>query len=78
MAALIFGLASSVVVGEEVDGIVWIPHRTGTKVTRIDPATNSVVDTIEVGPGPFVLNEGFGDIWAPSYGGADVRRIRVG
>jgi YVTN family beta-propeller protein len=44
-------------------------------VSRIDPKSDRVTATIKVGPKPFVLNVGDGDVWAPSYGGADVRRI---
>jgi hypothetical protein len=45
-------------------------------LVQIDAATNTVVERVAVGPTPFVVNEGFGDLWVPSYGGADVRRVR--
>jgi YVTN family beta-propeller protein len=60
------------------DGLVWIPDLTGGVVHRIDPATNAVVDRFAVGRGPFVLTVGYGDVWAPAYGGTSVWRLRVG
>ena len=60
------------------DGAVWIPNRGEGTISLIDPETNSVTETIRVGPTPFVLNVGFGDVWAASWGGADVWRIRPG
>jgi YVTN family beta-propeller protein len=59
------------------DGLVWIPNRGDNTVTRIDPKANAVVDTFDVGPTPFVLNVAFGDVWAASYGGTDVWRLRA-
>jgi hypothetical protein len=35
-----------------------------------------VVERVPVGTTPFVVNEAFGDLWVPSYGRADVRRVR--
>jgi DNA-binding beta-propeller fold protein YncE len=46
-------------------------------IQRLDPATNAVVDTIPTGKGPFVVSVGYGDIWAPSYGGTSVWRLRA-
>ena len=57
------------------DGSVWVPDMGDDTVSRVDPATNKVTATIHVGPKPFVLSTGDGDVWAPSYGGSDVRRI---
>jgi hypothetical protein len=42
----------------------------------VDAATATVVSTLRVGPKPFVLNDGFGDVWSGSYGGHDVWRLR--
>jgi YVTN family beta-propeller protein len=58
------------------DGTVWFPLRGADELVRIDPATNAVAERIPAGTSPFVVNEAFGDLWVPSYGGADVRRIR--
>jgi YVTN family beta-propeller protein len=59
------------------DGLIWVPSLVASTVTRIDPATNSVVDKFKVGRAPFVLTVGFGDVWAPSYGGTQLWRLRV-
>ena len=58
------------------DGSVWFPLRQANALVRIDPATNRVVERRRVGKGPFVVNEGFGDLWVGSYGGGDVWRLR--
>jgi virginiamycin B lyase len=58
------------------DGSVWIPVMRENAIAVIDPATNTVRERIAVGPSPFVVNEAFGDMWAPSFGGDDVWRIR--
>jgi YVTN family beta-propeller protein len=57
------------------DGAVWVPNMGDGTVFRIDPARGVVTDTVAVGAKPFVLNSAFGSVWAPSYGGRDVRRI---
>lgn len=58
------------------DGSVWVPVRDQDVIARIDPATNAVVERIPSGKTPFVLNEAFGDVWVPSFGGEDVWRFR--
>jgi YVTN family beta-propeller protein len=58
------------------DGRVWIPLQAQDAVAVIDPATNTVVAKIPVGHGPFVVNQAAGDMWAGSFLGADVWRIR--
>jgi streptogramin lyase len=58
------------------DGAVWFPVRGANELVRIDPATNTVAERVAVGNLPFVVNEAFGDLWVPSYGGTDVRRVR--
>ena len=60
------------------DGLVWIPNLSLSRIDRIDPATNRVVDGIPTGLGPFVLTVGYGDIWAPAYGGTSVWRLHLG
>ena len=57
-------------------GLVWIPNRGSSTVSIVDAASASIVTTLRVGPVPFVLNDGFGDVWSASYGGSDVRRLR--
>jgi len=58
-------------------GLVWIPNRGSNSVSIIDAASATVVTKLRVGPTPFVLNDGFGDVWSPSYGGNDIRRLRA-
>jgi YVTN family beta-propeller protein len=58
-------------------GRVWIPNKRDGTVSRIDPATNRVVETIQVGGSPFVLNEAFGDVWAPDSTSSQVVRLHV-
>jgi YVTN family beta-propeller protein len=59
------------------DGLVWIPNLRLNLIQRIDPATNRVVDTIPTGVAPFVLSVGYGDVWAPAFGGTSVWRLRL-
>ncbi len=58
-------------------GLVWIPNRGNNSVSIIDAASAIVVTKLKVGSTPFVLNDGFGDVWSPSFGGEDVRRLRA-
>jgi streptogramin lyase len=58
------------------DGLVWIGLLNDRRIVRIDPASNRVVDRVRVGAGPFVVARAFGDMWAPSWRGADVWRLR--
>jgi YVTN family beta-propeller protein len=58
-------------------GLLWTPNLNGDSVSIVDTATAALVATIRVGSMPFVLNDGFGDIWSGSYGGGDVRRLRA-
>jgi virginiamycin B lyase len=58
------------------DGSVWFPLRGEDAIVRIDPETNQVAERVRVGKGPFVVNEGFGDLWVGSFQGDDVWRIR--
>ena len=44
----------------------------------VDPATNTVVDTVKVGPLPFVARRGFGDMWVSNFGGFAVWRLHAG
>jgi YVTN family beta-propeller protein len=54
-----------------------VPNLMSNTVSRIDPATNTVVNTIPVGTRPFPAAAAFGDIWVPSAGGTDVYRIHI-
>jgi YVTN family beta-propeller protein len=59
-------------------GRVWIPNKNSGTVSRIDPATNTVAETVTVGGAPFVINEAFGDVWVPDNIGTTVARLHVG
>jgi YVTN family beta-propeller protein len=58
-------------------GLVWTPNMNANSVSIVDAATATLVATLRVGETPFVLNDGFGDIWSGSYGAGDVRRLRA-
>jgi YVTN family beta-propeller protein len=58
------------------DALVWIPNRNDNTISLVDPTTNAVRATIRSGAGPLVLNVGFGDVWAASWNGSGVWRIR--
>jgi YVTN family beta-propeller protein len=59
------------------NGLLWIPNRGDNSISIVDAASATAVTTLKVGPAPFVLNDGFGDVWSPSFGGQDVRRVRT-
>lgn len=59
-----------------VGGMVWVPKVRANSVAVVDPASNTVVSTIKVGAGPFVVTEIAGDAWIPSWHGRDVWRLR--
>src|SRR5689334_6065819 len=52
-----------------VDENVWISNRPKNSVARLDPKTNTVAETIEVGKSPCSgIAAGFGSIWVPNCG----------
>ena len=76
-ATIATGLASTgelnVVAGA---GSIWVASdNTAGKVSRIDPATNTVIATIPVDPGTWYLAFGYGSLWAVSSDGQSVQRI---
>ncbi|HKW03388.1 MAG TPA: hypothetical protein VJN96_26420 [Vicinamibacterales bacterium] len=59
-----------------VDEHLWISNSPKNNVTRIDPATNKIVDNITVGARPCSgLAAGFGSVWVPNCGDKTVSRI---
>ena len=44
-------------------GAVWVANTAGSTISRVDPATNSVVDTIEIGNAPNGLVVSDGLLW---------------
>jgi DNA-binding beta-propeller fold protein YncE len=44
-------------------------------VVRIDPATNSVVDSFRAGPGAFAMARVGDSVWVTSFAGSDMHRF---
>ena len=57
-------------------GMVWVPQIRKNSIAVVDPASNTVVQTVKAGIGPFVITEIDGDAWVPSWKGHDIWRIR--
>lgn len=59
-----------------IDESVWVSNRPKNSVSRLDPKTNAVVDTISVGNLPCSgLAAGFGSLWVPNCGDQTLSRI---
>lgn len=59
-----------------VDESVWISNLPRNSVTRIDPKTNKVIETIAVGKKPCSgLAAGFGSLWVPNCGDPSISRV---
>jgi peptide/nickel transport system substrate-binding protein len=63
---------AAVAVGE---GAVWVANRDDGTVSRIDPATNAVSDTVGVGGSPTAIATGHGALWIGDASGGAVVRI---
>ena len=67
--------------GEEVrladfgEGAVWVTSTKGNLVSRIDPKTNKVTDSIPVGPAPRFLTVGEGFVWTLNQGDGTVSKV---
>lgn len=59
-----------------VGGMVWVPQIRKNTVAVVDPASNTVVQTVKTGTGPFVVTAIRGEAWVPSWKGRDVWRFR--
>ena len=57
------------------EGAVWVTSTDGNSLSRVDPATNLVVDTISVGRAPRFLAVGEGAVWTLNQGDGSVSRI---
>jgi len=57
------------------DGTLWASERSANRVARIDPATGSLVQTIQVGNGPTGLAFGSGAAWVANSLDGTVSRI---
>jgi hypothetical protein len=53
-----------------------VPNLRSNSITRIDLRRNRVVETIRVGPGPFVVPDDPAELWVASFAGHDIWRIR--
>ena len=59
-----------------IDEAVWISNEPNNSVTRLDPKTNTVAATIDVGRAPCSgLAVGFGSLWVPLWGDHALARI---
>jgi YVTN family beta-propeller protein len=56
-------------------GAVWVTDYVRDELLRIDPATNSVVATIMVGPNPAGVAVGGGAVWVANHHGRSVSKI---
>lgn len=59
-----------------IGGKVWVPQIRKNTVAVVDPATNTVVQTVKTGIGPFVVTQINGEAWVPSWKGHDIWRIK--
>jgi DNA-binding beta-propeller fold protein YncE len=59
-----------------VGGKVWVPQIRRNAIAVVDPTTNTVVQTVKAGIGPFVVTQIGGEAWVPSWKGHDVWRIK--
>jgi YVTN family beta-propeller protein len=63
-----------VLVGQDA---VWVANAGQGSVSRVDPATNTVIRTVQVGRKPVRLAAGFGSIWVANQTGQSVSRLDV-
>jgi streptogramin lyase len=56
------------------DGLVWVTDKERSRVVRIDPATNAVVDSFAAGPGAYAMARIGDSVWVTSFAGSDIRR----
>jgi streptogramin lyase len=55
------------------DGLVWVTDKERSVVIRVDPATNSVVDSFPAGPGAFAMARVGESVWVTSFAGSDLQ-----
>jgi YVTN family beta-propeller protein len=56
-------------------GAVWVANTDDGSLSRLDPRTGSVVDTIRVGPGPSSVAVGGGSVWVANSLDGTVSRV---
>ena len=64
--------SAGVVYGEDA---VWVTTPEKNLLTRVNPKTNQVVQTIEVGPQPRFVTTGGGSVWTLNQGDGTVSRV---
>ncbi len=57
------------------DEAVWVTNNEGTNVSRIDPATNEVIDTVDIGGQPVGVDAGDDAAWVANTSAGTVVRI---
>ena len=60
------------------EGAYWVTNADGHSVSQIDPGTNAVVETIQVGNGPSGIATGDGAVWVVNSLDGTVSRIDPG
>jgi YVTN family beta-propeller protein len=58
-----------------VNDSLWVPNLDGGTVSVIDPATNAVRKTLEVGSGPLAVATGGGDVWLSNSNDGELWRL---
>jgi len=58
-------------------GSLWVANRSDGTVSRINPATHTVIDTIDVGVAPEALTVAAGSVWVTNFGDDTVSRINI-
>jgi virginiamycin B lyase len=56
------------------DGTIWVAEKERNTITRIDPATNRVLDVSAAGRGALSIVVAAGDLWVTNFAGVDVWR----
>jgi streptogramin lyase len=59
-----------------VNGLVWVPQIRKNSIAIVDPASNTLAETIKAGIGPFVITTIRGEAWVPSWKGRDIWRFK--
>ena len=54
---------------------LWVPNLGEGTLTRLDPASAAVLETLTVGGEPIVAAAGAGDLWVTNFAGKEVWRI---
>ncbi len=58
-------------------GALWVANRSDGSVSRLDPGTHTVIQTIDVGAAPEALTVTAGDVWVANFADDTVSRINL-